>query len=182
MSEGARAREGAAASGGVPEPERKHWFDEELFLGLMRVRGVEAASASGYAEAFTCRKLSLRSMSFGETAVAGVVGRRARALRGRARVLRADLGREEFAERGLEPGSRPVQHLVQPPPRHARGLHYQVAPHEEAKLVRCTAGAIFDVAVDLRPDSPTFRRGSASSSAPRTGSRSTSPRAARTAS
>jgi len=39
-----------------------------------------------------------------------------------------------------------------------RGLHYQMAPHEEAKLVRCTAGTIFDVAVDLRPDSTTFRR------------------------
>ena len=39
-----------------------------------------------------------------------------------------------------------------------RGLHYQVAPHEEAKLVRCTAGAIFDVALDLRPESATFRR------------------------
>lgn len=37
-----------------------------------------------------------------------------------------------------------------------RGLHYQVAPHAEAKLVRCTSGAIFDVAVDLRPDSATF--------------------------
>jgi dTDP-4-dehydrorhamnose 3,5-epimerase len=36
-----------------------------------------------------------------------------------------------------------------------RGLHYQAAPHEEAKLVRCTAGAIHDVVVDLRPDSPT---------------------------
>jgi dTDP-4-dehydrorhamnose 3,5-epimerase len=38
-----------------------------------------------------------------------------------------------------------------------RGLHYQAAPHEEAKLVRCTTGAIHDVIVDLRPDSPTFR-------------------------
>jgi dTDP-4-dehydrorhamnose 3,5-epimerase len=37
-----------------------------------------------------------------------------------------------------------------------RGLHYQAPPHEEAKLVRCTAGAVFDVAVDLRPGSPTF--------------------------
>ena len=39
-----------------------------------------------------------------------------------------------------------------------RGLHYQVPPHEEGKLVRCTAGAVFDVAVDIRPDSATFRR------------------------
>ena len=37
-----------------------------------------------------------------------------------------------------------------------RGLHYQVAPALEAKLVRCTRGAIFDVVVDLRPNSPTY--------------------------
>jgi LmbE family N-acetylglucosaminyl deacetylase len=37
----------------------KHWFDEQLFLGLMRVRGMEGRSPSGYAEAFTCRKVSL---------------------------------------------------------------------------------------------------------------------------
>jgi LmbE family N-acetylglucosaminyl deacetylase len=37
----------------------KHWFDAELFLGLMRVRGMEGRSPSGYAEAFTCRKLAL---------------------------------------------------------------------------------------------------------------------------
>ena len=39
-----------------------------------------------------------------------------------------------------------------------RGMHYQTAPHEEAKLVRCTSGAIYDVLVDLRPDSPTFKK------------------------
>jgi dTDP-4-dehydrorhamnose 3,5-epimerase len=37
-----------------------------------------------------------------------------------------------------------------------RGLHFQIAPHEEAKLIRCTRGAIFDVIVDLRLTSPTF--------------------------
>jgi dTDP-4-dehydrorhamnose 3,5-epimerase len=37
-----------------------------------------------------------------------------------------------------------------------RGIHFQRPPHAEAKLVRCTAGAIFDVVVDLRPESNTF--------------------------
>lgn len=36
-----------------------------------------------------------------------------------------------------------------------RGMHFQTSPHEETKLVRCTAGAILDVILDLRPDSPT---------------------------
>ncbi|MBE9541541.1 MAG: dTDP-4-dehydrorhamnose 3,5-epimerase, partial [Proteobacteria bacterium] len=39
-----------------------------------------------------------------------------------------------------------------------RGLHYQVSPHQEAKLMRCIKGAIFDVAVDLRPDSKTYKK------------------------
>lgn len=39
-----------------------------------------------------------------------------------------------------------------------RGMHYQTAPHAEAKLVRCTRGAIHDVIVDLREDSATFRQ------------------------
>jgi dTDP-4-dehydrorhamnose 3,5-epimerase len=39
-----------------------------------------------------------------------------------------------------------------------RGLHYQAEPHAEEKLVRCTAGAIYDVVVDVRPDSRTYLR------------------------
>lgn len=39
-----------------------------------------------------------------------------------------------------------------------RGLHYQTAPHAETKLVRCTRGAIYDVVVDLRANSPTLRQ------------------------
>jgi dTDP-4-dehydrorhamnose 3,5-epimerase len=39
-----------------------------------------------------------------------------------------------------------------------RGLHYQIAPMEEVKIVRCTRGAMFDVALDLRATSPTFKK------------------------
>ena len=37
-------------------------------------------------------------------------------------------------------------------------MHFQVAPHEEVKLVRCTRGAIYDVIIDLRPNSPTYKQ------------------------
>jgi len=43
-----------------------------------------------------------------------------------------------------------------------RGMHYQVSPYEEAKLVRCTKGAIYDVIIDLRPNSITFKEWQAS--------------------
>ena len=39
-----------------------------------------------------------------------------------------------------------------------RGMHYQVSPYEEAKLVRCTSGSIYDAIIDLRPESPTFKQ------------------------
>jgi dTDP-4-dehydrorhamnose 3,5-epimerase len=65
---------------------------------------------------------------------------------------------DEFAERGLT--TRVAQSNVSFNRRQGtvRGMHYQAAPHAEAKLVRCTRGAIFDVIVDLRADSPTYKR------------------------
>jgi len=65
--------------------------------------------------------------------------------------------RREFEARGLNPDV--VQCNVSWNARRGsvRGLHYQAAPHAEAKLVRCTRGAIWDVAVDLRPESATFK-------------------------
>lgn len=39
-----------------------------------------------------------------------------------------------------------------------RGMHYQATPHEEDKLVRCTMGALYDVIIDVRPNSPTFKQ------------------------
>jgi dTDP-4-dehydrorhamnose 3,5-epimerase len=64
----------------------------------------------------------------------------------------------EFAEHGLT--TRVAQSNVSFNRRQGtlRGMHYQVAPHAETKLVRCTRGAVYDVIVDLRADSPTFKR------------------------
>jgi dTDP-4-dehydrorhamnose 3,5-epimerase len=39
-----------------------------------------------------------------------------------------------------------------------RGMHYQIAPYQESKLIRCTRGAIYDVIIDLRPESPTYKQ------------------------
>ena len=63
---------------------------------------------------------------------------------------------DEFVQRGLV--GQLVQCSVSYNRRRGtlRGLHYQVFPHQEAKLVRCTGGAMYDVCVDLRPDSETF--------------------------
>jgi len=65
---------------------------------------------------------------------------------------------EEFAAAGI--AFAPVQTSLSgnPHPGTLRGLHYQAAPHAESKLVRCVRGRIFDVAVDLRPASPTYRQ------------------------
>jgi dTDP-4-dehydrorhamnose 3,5-epimerase len=64
----------------------------------------------------------------------------------------------EFAERGLNGSLVQCSISFNPVAGTLRGLHWQAPPHEEAKLIRCTRGAIFDVAVDLRSNSPTFKR------------------------
>ena len=65
-------------------------------------------------------------------------------------------GQEEFASRGLNPKLVQCNSSLNKQTGTLRGMHYQVPPHEEAKLVRCSAGAIYDVIVDLRRDSPTW--------------------------
>jgi dTDP-4-dehydrorhamnose 3,5-epimerase len=65
---------------------------------------------------------------------------------------------KEFEDHGLVP------HIVQANISYnrkrgtLRGMHYQVAPYRETKLVRCTRGALYDVIVDVRPDSPTYKQ------------------------
>lgn len=62
----------------------------------------------------------------------------------------------EFQEHGLNPRLAQCSVSFNARKGTLRGMHYQDAPHAEAKLVRCTAGAIYDVVVDLRSDSNTF--------------------------
>lgn len=66
--------------------------------------------------------------------------------------------RREFEEHGLNPDLVQCNISLNKAKGTLRGIHYQAMPHAEVKLVRCTAGAIFDVVVDLRPESPTFRQ------------------------
>jgi dTDP-4-dehydrorhamnose 3,5-epimerase len=64
--------------------------------------------------------------------------------------------REEFVAAGLEPMVEQCNLSYNHLAGTLRGMHYQVAPATEAKLVRCTAGAILDTVVDVRPGSPTY--------------------------
>lgn len=64
---------------------------------------------------------------------------------------------KEFEEHGLDVRWVQSSTSVNRSRGTLRGMHYQVSPHEEIKLVRCTRGSVYDVIVDLRPESPTFR-------------------------
>lgn len=62
----------------------------------------------------------------------------------------------EFAEKGLNENLRQCSISFSPKKHTLRGMHYQLAPHQEAKLVRCTQGAAFHVILDLRESSDTY--------------------------
>ena len=66
--------------------------------------------------------------------------------------------RDEFARRGLESQFAECNISFNHKKGTLRGMHYQEAPHGQAKIVRCTMGAIYDVIIDLRNGSPTFKQ------------------------
>lgn len=65
---------------------------------------------------------------------------------------------DELQRHGLLAPISQINTGVSPRAGTLRGLHYQSAPHDEVKIVRCVRGAVFDVIVDLRPQSPTYKR------------------------
>lgn len=95
-------------------------------------------------------------MIFNETAVCGVFVLELEKKHDERGYFARSWCRAEFEEHGLD--SNLVQCNVSFNHRKGtlRGIHYQVHPHGESKLMRCTRGRLFDVALDLRPGSPTF--------------------------
>src|SRR5439155_23426467 len=149
--------EGAVAGVGVREPERK---------ALVRRGALPRAHAGprhgGALADEICGGLRLpqalaHSMIFEKTRIAGVwVVEPERHADERGFFART-WDTKEFAEQGLNGALVQCSLSYNAARGTLRGLHYQAPPHEEAKLVRCAAGAIFDVSVDLRRDSPTFK-------------------------
>ncbi len=66
--------------------------------------------------------------------------------------------RQEFEKLGLNPHLEQCSFSFNHKKGTLRGMHFQQSPHAEAKVVRCTQGEIYDVIIDLRVDSPTFRK------------------------
>lgn len=96
-------------------------------------------------------------MIFEETSVRGVWLVQPERLEDERGFFARTWDRDEFSKRGLDPELAQCSISFNRTRGTLRGLHYQAAPYEEVKLVRCTSGAIFDVAVDLRPESVTFK-------------------------
>ena len=65
---------------------------------------------------------------------------------------------KEFDAHGLNANLVQVNTTLSTGTGTLRGLHYQVAPYQEVKVVRCTRGALYDVIVDLRPQSPSYKQ------------------------
>jgi dTDP-4-dehydrorhamnose 3,5-epimerase len=64
--------------------------------------------------------------------------------------------RHEFEEHGLNANICQINTSLSLKKGTMRGMHFQIDPYQETKFIRCTRGRVFDVIVDLRPDSPTF--------------------------
>ncbi|MEQ9330052.1 dTDP-4-dehydrorhamnose 3,5-epimerase family protein [Thalassobaculum sp.] len=96
-------------------------------------------------------------MQFRPTRVAGVVLVETQAHRDDRGSFERTFCRSSFAAAGIDFAIRQASLSTNLKAGTLRGLHYQRETHPEAKLVRCVAGRVFDVVVDLRPRSPSFR-------------------------
>lgn len=96
-------------------------------------------------------------MTFHETKLPGVFEIRLQPISDERGFFARSWCQKEFGQFGLDPRISQCSISFNPRKGTLRGVHYQAAPHTETKVVRCTKGAIYDVVVDVRPDSPAFK-------------------------
>jgi dTDP-4-dehydrorhamnose 3,5-epimerase len=97
-------------------------------------------------------------MTFTETALAGAFIIDIVALKDDRGFFARTWAADELKTRGLDPTVVQCNVAWNPAKGTLRGMHFQRAPYDEVKIIRCTRGSLFDVIVDLRPESPTFRK------------------------
>jgi dTDP-4-dehydrorhamnose 3,5-epimerase len=97
-------------------------------------------------------------MTFHETAISGAFEIRVSRIPDERGFFARTWCRNEFEEHGLESVLLQCNISYNARKGTLRGMHYQAAPFAESKLVRCTQGAIYDVVLDLRPQSPSFKQ------------------------
>ena len=97
-------------------------------------------------------------MIFQETSLAGAFIVELKRLEDERGFFARSFCQDEFEAHGLNPCVSQCNVSFNKQAGTLRGMHFQIAPHAEAKLVRCTMGAVYDVVIDLRAASPTFRQ------------------------
>lgn len=97
-------------------------------------------------------------MQFTQTAITGAYILDAERIADERGFFARTWARDEFVAHGLNPDLAQCNLSYNHHKGTVRGMHWQAAPHAETKLVRCTQGGIYDVIVDIRADSPTYRQ------------------------
>lgn len=97
-------------------------------------------------------------MKFAETKLSGAFVIEAERLEDERGFFARSWSQREFADHGLNPNLVECDVSYNTRRGTLRGMHLQTSPHSQVKVVRCTMGAIYDVIVDLRSSSPTFKR------------------------
>jgi dTDP-4-dehydrorhamnose 3,5-epimerase len=97
-------------------------------------------------------------MTFTETPLAGVFLVRLKRITDHRGFFARGWCTDEFRSHGLDPRMIQLNVGFSAMRGTLRGMHYQLAPYAESKFIRCTRGAVYDVILDLRPDSPTRGR------------------------
>ncbi len=97
-------------------------------------------------------------MQFSETPIAGLIIVEVKRITDDRGFFGRIWCQKEFEEHGIDSRTVQINTTLSHRAGTVRGVHFQDAPHAESKVTRCTRGRAYDIALDLRPSSPTFRQ------------------------